>query len=201
MAVQPAIQPEVSTPPHRRLFTVDEYYRMGDIGIIEPEERTELIEGVIYQMAPIGNHHSYIVNKLNEIFVRQYAHLAQVSPQNPVRFNNRSEPQPDLVLVKRNDPKYSKQHPAPEDVMLIVEVSGSSLTFDHKTKLPLYAKAGIPELWIVDIEKQKVEKYTDPYSTQYRGKVVYSSNDKISINAFSDIAIHLNGIFPISDSR
>jgi Uma2 family endonuclease len=146
--------------PERYRFTVEEYHRMGEAGILGPEDRVELIDGDIVTMSPIGFRHANIVTNLTELFVDRRAGRFRVSPQNPLGIGERSEFQPDLVLIKGDEPLGHQ--PSPADVVLVVEVSDTTLRFDLSVKLPRYARAGVPEVWIVDVARDAIERYTNP---------------------------------------
>ncbi len=148
--------------PRRHWLTVDDYYRMAEVGILDPEARVELIDGEIIDMAPPGSPHAATVHYLNEVFVRAVEGRATVLVQNPVRLSRYSEPQPDLALLRRRDDFYRERHPQPDDVLLIVEVAASSLRFDRKKKTPLYARHGIPEIWLVDLGGRRLVRYRAP---------------------------------------
>ena len=145
--------------PAKRKLTVDEYNRMGEAGILGPDERVELLDGELYTMAPIGEGHIGGVIGLTFLFNRHLLGRALVSVQNPVRLSNVSEPEPDLVLLQPRDDFYRTMKPRPEDVLLLVEVADSSLAHDRDTKLPQYAAAGIPEAWLVNLVDRRIEVY------------------------------------------
>lgn len=151
----------------RRKLDVTEYHRMGAAGILTEEDRVELIEGEIVAMVPIGSDHSSTVARLTRLFVRAAGDRAVVWPQNPVRLSVHSEPQPDVVLLRPREDDYEGRTPGPEDVLLLVEVSGSSLRYDRGVKLPLYAQHGIREVWIVDLAGRAVEVHRDPAGEGY----------------------------------
>lgn len=165
----------------RRAFDVHEYHRMAEAGILNEDDRVELIEGEIVQMSPIGSRHQGCVNRLTTILVEFAARRYVVSVQGPVRLNERSEPQPDLALLKVRPDSYSSSHPTPDDVLLLIEVSETSADYDREMKLPLYAGAGIAEVWIVDLEAQIIEAHANPRRDAYetvttarRGQIVVS---------------------------
>ncbi len=189
MAMQAAIQQEISAPPAKRLFNVDEYYRMGEVGIFQPGERVELIEGEIYTMAPVGKLHNSIVLRFNRIFSRLFSQQAIVSVQSPIRLNNQAEPEPDIALLRLDDDLYAQSLPAQEDVYLLVEVSGKSLPFDRNTKLPLYAQHNIPEVWIVDVNKNTIEKLTTPKNGEYTKTAAFKKGGSITVDAFPEIEV------------
>jgi Uma2 family endonuclease len=158
----------MSVELQRRRFTVGEYYAMADAGILTEDDRVELIEGEIVQMAAIGSHHAACVDRLNRMLVQQAGEAAVVRVQNPVRLSDLTEPQPDFALLRARDDFYAARHPGPADTLLVIEVSHTTLGYDREIKLPLYALAGIPEVWIVNVEDGEVEVYRDPAGPQYR---------------------------------
>jgi Uma2 family endonuclease len=150
----------------RHLWTVDEYHRMGEVGLLDADARVELIEGEIVEMAPIGDAHAAAANRLTRLLVLAVGERGIVAVGNPVRLSPRSEPQPDFsVLRPRAD--YQTRGPRPEDVMLAVEVSDTTLQRDRQVKLTLYASVGIREFWIVNLEAREVEIYRSPTGDTY----------------------------------
>jgi Uma2 family endonuclease len=152
----------------RRLFTIDEYDEMVDRGVFKPEERLELINGEIIEMAPIGVRHAGCVTNLTTLFHEQLGRNVVVWAQNPVELPNNSEPQPDVVLLKRRDVPYIQKRPVAEDVLLLVEVSDTTLGYDRDVKLPMYAQSGIPEVWIVNLQEDVIELYSSPSAGAYQ---------------------------------
>jgi len=150
----------------RRRFDVHEYHRMAEVGILHEDDRVELIEGEIVEMAAIGTRHFTCVNQLNKLLMRAVGDEAIVSVQNPVRLDENSEPQPDLAVIRTRD--YRVSLPGPEDVRLLIEISDTTLAYDRNVKLPLYAQAGIPEVWIVDLTNETIERQTNPSGEDYR---------------------------------
>ena len=158
----------MTTVPAKHLFTVAEYEQMGEAGIFGENHRLELIEGEIIEMSPIGRRHAAIVRILNNVLTRLLgADEAVVDAQNPVVLSEISEPQPDIVLLKPRPDLYADGHPSPEDVLLVIEVADSSLAFDRNVKAPLFARCGIPEVWIVDVNGAAVEVCRDPSAEGY----------------------------------
>jgi Uma2 family endonuclease len=151
----------------KRLFTVDEYYQMAEAGILMEDDRVELLEGEVVEMTPIGRRHAACVNRLNRLFSRQVGEHAIVSIQNPVHLSEYSEPQPDLALLQPRPDFYAQAHPGTEDVLLVVEVAETSADSDRNVKVPLYARAGIPEVWLVDLAEECVEIYRKPSPRGY----------------------------------
>jgi Uma2 family endonuclease len=156
-----------SSLPPRHPIDVDAYYRMAEEGLLAPEARVELIEGEIVEMPPIGSHHAARVNRLARAFHGVLCGQALLSTRSPLLLSRFSEPQPDLALLKVRDDEYEESHPGAEEVLLIVEVSDSSLRFDRNTKIPLYAKHQIPEVWIVDLQGRQLLVHRTPADGGY----------------------------------
>jgi Uma2 family endonuclease len=154
--------------PARHRLDVGAYYRMAEAGILSHPERVELIDGDIFDMNPIGSPHAAVTRRLEQRFARAVADgIVLVSVQNPLRLDAYNEPQPDFVALPPRPDAYAAAHPAAADALLLVEVSDSSLDHDRKTKLPVYAKFGVPEVWIVDLSGNAVEVYRNPTEGRY----------------------------------
>ena len=143
----------VSIP--RRKFTVSEYYRMAKAGILGEDDRVELLDGEIIQMSPIGPPHGGTVNRVNRLFGRLVGNRALVAVQNPVRLDTHSEPEPDIALLTPRTDDYARSHPRPGDVLLIVEVADTTAIIDRRIKLPLYARSGIAEVWLLVLNRTR----------------------------------------------
>src|SRR5947209_6096311 len=152
----------------RHSFTVEEFERMGEARIFPPDARLELIEGEIYDMSPIGSPHAACVKSLSALFHRLFGGTLTIGAQDPIRLNDFSEPQPDVVLLRRRDDFYRSGHPTPADVLLVVEVADTTVGTDSEVKVPLYARAGIPEVWLANIPDGRIEVYSDPSGHSYR---------------------------------
>lgn len=152
-------------PRHR--LTVQEYYRMAEVGLLAPDARVELIEGEIIDMAPIGSRHAATVNRLARLLNAAVNDLAVVSVQAPIRLGERSEPQPDLALLKPRADFYAQSHPTPADVLLVIEVSDTTLRYDRSVKVPLYARHGVPEVWVIDLEGNLIHFFRSPSGEAY----------------------------------
>ncbi len=156
------------TEVRRHRFTVEEYHRMAEVGLLAEDDRVELIEGEIIEMAPIGSRHHACVMRLDELLRNPRVPEGYiVSVQGPVRLDEGNELQPDLALLRRRHDFYAEELPKPGDVLLIIEVSETTLAYDRGVKLPRYARAGVPEVWIVDLEGRKVELYSAPSAEGY----------------------------------
>lgn len=177
--------------PRRHRLTVDDYYRMAEVGILHPEARVELIDGDIIDMAPPGSPHAATVMYLTEVLMRAVGDRASVLAQNPVRLSQYSEPQPDVALLKRRDDFYRERHPRADDVLLIVEVAASSLRFDRDKKLPLYARHGIPEMWLVDLGGRRLVRYRAPQQGSYTLVDEPDLGHALEVSALSGVAVDL----------
>ena len=178
----------------KRRFSIDEYYRMAEAGILSEDDRVELIEGEIIKMAPIGSRHAACVRRLDTLFNRLVSQTALISVQSPVRLSNFSEPQPDISLLKPRDDFYSGEHPTPADVLLIIEVSDTSIEYDRDIKIPLYATSLIPEVWLVNLIKDIVEIYRDPRSGIYREVHYATRGETVNPQTNPNLAINVDAI-------
>ncbi len=176
----------------RRRFTVYDYHRMAEAGILHEDDRVELIEGEIVEMTAIGTRHFTCVNTLTRLLVSLAGNEAIVSVQNPVRLDGQTEPQTDLAIIRARD--YRRSLPGPEDVLLLIEVSDTTLAYDRDVKLPLYARAGIPEGWIVDLSNGVVERHTNPSGDIYRHVEKVRRGQEISSAALPGLAVVTNAI-------
>jgi Uma2 family endonuclease len=158
----------MTAQPARHHFTVHDYYRMARAGILHEDDRVELIEGEVIEMPPIGSHHTAIVERLNWLF-SQKLDLTQtlIRVQDPVRLSPDTEPQPDIALVPFREDFYRLRHPGPDELLLVIEVADSSLAYDQDIKVPLYARSGVPEIWVVDVASSAVDIFRQPQANGY----------------------------------
>lgn len=175
----------------RHKLDVDEYQRMAEAGILHEDDRVELIDGEIIDMAPIGSDHAGTVNGLNRALVLSCGERAIVSVQNPVRLDRLNEPEPDFALLRPRPDFYRGAHPGASDVLLLVEVSDTSLRFDRRVKLPLYARFGIPEVWIVDLHARVLEAHSGPANGAYTQVRTCRPADVLALSAAPDIELEL----------
>jgi Uma2 family endonuclease len=182
--------------PHRYAFTADEYFRMGEAGVFPPEARVELIEGEIVEMAPIGSPHAGTVNILTRAFVLLAGDRAIVSVQNPLIVSDRSVPQPDVAVLGARATSYTDAHPTAADVFLVVEVSDTTARFDRSIKVPLYARAGIQEAWVVDVNAKVVHVYREPEAGGYRTTRTVAVGGEVALRALPDVRIAVGDLFP-----
>jgi Uma2 family endonuclease len=158
----------MATEIAKKLFTVHDYHKMGDAGILRPDDRVELIRGEIVEMSPIGPRHNGAINRANRALVSIVGDATIVGVQGSIRLDLYSEPQPDFCLLRYRDDFYSTKHATPEDILLILEVSDSSLNYDRKVKVKLYAEVAVPEYWIANLQADCLVTYCDPAGGTYQ---------------------------------
>lgn len=180
--------------PHHR-WTVTEYHRMGEVGLLNEDSRIELIQGELIEMAPIGSPHGGEVKYLNNKLAVLLHGKAIVSVQDPISLGGYAEPQPDIALLRWRDDFYRRSNPHAEDILLIIEVSDSTVRYDREVKIPLYASHGIPEVWLLDIQQQQLEIYRDPADGQYRQRYNLRTGSVAPILC-PDAVINLAEVFP-----
>ncbi len=179
----------------RRLFTVDEYCLMLEAGILHEDDRVELLEGEIVEMAPVGSRHAGTVKRFVSLLYRRIAaEQATISVQDPIRLSETSEPQPDIALLRPRDDFYAASHPTSEDIFLIIEVADTSAEADRELKLPLYAQAGIAEVWIVDLNSDTVGVYQAPASGRYVERRSIARGESVSPGAFPAVLLTVDEI-------
>lgn len=179
------------TPPPRPI-TVDEYYAMDRTGLLEPDARVELIEGEVVHMPPIGSRHGSTVDFLDHLLDRAIGDRARVRCQLPVRLGSISEPVPDIAVVRSRSDRYSRSHPTATDVILLVEVSHSTLRYDNNVKVPLYARYGIPDVWIVDLKKRQLHTFRSPSEGHYRDIASTANPGETAVPGMLDVIVDLS---------
>ena len=181
--------------PAPRKFTVAEYYRLGEAGILQDDERVELINGEIVLMAPIGDLHAMEVRQATRVLYNNVADSLIVSVQNPVRLDASFEPQPDVALLRFRDDNYTS-HPTASDILLVIEVSDSSLSYDRTTKIPAYAAAMVVECWLLNLPDDCLEKFTVPGPNGYGQHSVHRRGEIIAPVALPDLNISVDDLLP-----
>jgi Uma2 family endonuclease len=184
----------LTLPRHK--LSLEDYYKMGEAGILGEDSRVELIEGELIDMAPIGSRHVRAVNILTELLVPQARGVAVVSVQNPVSLPPDNGPQPDIALLKPRADNYGDSLPAAQDVLLIIEVADTTARYDREVKAALYARHGIQEFWLVDVQGKAVEIYQEPGSKGYRKLLRPESVETISPVSLPDVHVPLGEIWP-----
>ncbi len=179
--------------PTQRPFSVGDYRRMADAGVIGPDERLELVEGEIIRMNPIGRPHANCVNRLTRLFVSGLGERAIVQIQNPVRLGDLTEVQPDVSVIRSGWDE--RDHPGPTDIVLLIEVADSSLRFDREVKVPLYSRAGIDEVWLVDLAGRAVEVYRRAAgATGFDAPALLAPGDTVAVPGFPDVALEVSDL-------
>jgi Uma2 family endonuclease len=174
----------------RHRFTIDQYHRMIETGILTQDDRVELIEGEIIEMAPIGSRHASVVDRINRLLVTRLGDRAIVRVQGPILLPTEvSEPEPDVAVLRPRPDFYRAGHPQPGDVLLVVEVADTTVEPDRRWKLPLYARAGLREAWLVDVNAERLEVYGEPAPAGYRRRRVLARGEAAVLEALAGLAI------------
>ncbi len=183
---------EETEQPTRRRFTVDEYLKLAEVGILAEDDRVELLEGEVVEMSPIGSRHAAYVDRLDESVHDQLPRSASiVRVPGPVQFGEYGHLQPDLAVLRFRDDYYAQSHPGPADVLLLVEVADSSLEYDRNVKLPLYSRSGVPEAWLVDIPAGAVERHTEPSEEGYGRMVRVRGERSLESTTLPDLVLNV----------
>lgn len=176
-------------------FTRDEYHRMAQTGILPPDARVELINGEILEMSPIGRRHKVSVDRLTDIFAPALQGKAIVRVQSSIVLSDGQEPEPDITVLRYRDDFYGESDETPADILLIIEVADTSEGYDRRTKGPLYARYGIPELWIADVNRDRLTVYRDPTPDGYATTHVLSPGQSVSPLAFPSLSVPVTAVF------
>jgi Uma2 family endonuclease len=174
----------------RHRFTVEDYHRMGEAGILPEDNRLELISGDVVVREPIGAYHAGTVARLIRLWTSRVGDRAILNIQNPVQFPREdSELQPDVMLLRPREDFYTTAHPQAADVLLLIEVADTTLRLDRRVKIPLYARAGVREVWLVDLTTARLEIYRDPLGDRYGDPRVFMRGEHVSPEAFPDLSL------------
>ena len=169
----------------RRLLTVDDYHKMIEAGIFTKNDHVELLNGEIIKMSPVKSSHSGKVNRIQTLLVRLLLDKAIISVQNPITIQPLSEPEPDICVLKVRDDYYENSHPKGEDVILLIEVSDTTLQKDKTIKADLYARGGVSDYWIIDIKAQSIECHSNPHNGKFKSIELKDGDDKMTIPHFN----------------
>ena len=183
-------------PQKQHRFSVKEYYRMAETGVLSPDARVELLHGQIIDMSPIGPFHGSVTKQLLQLFAAAAHGRWLLAVQDPLRLDDHSEPEPDLMLLQPVPDFYRQHHPRPEDVFLLIEISDTTLAADQELKLPAYGQAGVAEVWIVNLVEERLEVYREPNITGYVSKQSLSAGDQAAPLAFPDALVNVAALFP-----
>lgn len=187
---------ESERSPEVRLFTVEEYYRMGEAGVFDGDGQIELLAGRIYKLSPKKPLHSAAVGVAGKYLSKCIGEKASVRMQEPIHFDDYSEPEPDVALVKPRTDEYSKSHPTPADCLLLLEASLTTLKHDRSIKSRHYAAAGIKQYLILNLRTRELEDYREPGAEGYRAKYTYSTDESFNLVAFPDTQIKVDELLP-----
>jgi len=180
----------------RRRFTADEYLAMGDAGILRAEDRVELIDGDIVALTPIGRRHVALVNRLNRLLVARLGEEVIVQPQGSLRLDFSTEPQPDLAVLRHRDDFYETgSRPAPDDILLLIEVADTSLRYDLTTKAALYARHGIGEYWVIDLNSDTVIRHLEPADGTYHHIAPVAPDASLAPSRLTSLTLTLTDVF------
>ena len=186
---------DAATPIQRHLLTLDAYHKMDEAGIFHEDDRVELIEGMLIDMAPIGSDHAGQVIQLNAVLNTAFSGRVLVSQQNPIRLGEHSEPQPDVAILRLREDFYRTSHPQPQDILLLIEVSGTTARYDREIKVPLYARHDIPEVWLIDLQHKQLEIYRQPSADGYRQILRPAKDERISPALLADASLAISDLW------
>lgn len=178
----------------RKKFALEEYHQIIASGVLREDYLIEFINGEIFEMSPVGFKHASCVKKINHLFAEKLGSKVIIGVQDPIKLNDNSEPQPDLVLLKPRDDFYAIQHPTPEDIFLLIEVADSSIEYDRTFKIPIYAENKVKEVWLVDLNQNLLEVYQNPQKNYYQNITKLSSEDSLTLSQPEVITIELDRI-------
>lgn len=183
----------------RRRFTVAEYMRMAEVGLLDEDSRIELIWGEIVEMSPIHIAHTSTVKRLISLLAKKLGDRIILGVQDPVQLSDDSLPQPDIAVLRPQDDFYSRQQPGPDDILLLIEVADTSLRYDRQVKSRLYGAAGITDYWIVNLAERQIEVYREPQTDGYRVITRYKPGETLSPLAFVDVNLGTDEILGPND--
>lgn len=182
----------------RRRFSVEEYRRLAAAGILGEDERVELIEGELIEMAPIGSVHASFVGRFTRALEGLGRHAALLWVQNPIALPD-SEPQPDIAILRERADGYERSLPSASDVLLVIEIADASLDYDRDVKIPLYARHGIPEVWLMDVRSRRLEVHRDPGEHGYRMTVRPEAGEALSPQQLPGFRLAVSEVLGASD--
>lgn len=178
----------------KHYFTVSEYERMGATGVFAPDARLELIAGEIIEISPIGSSHAACVDLITSILNEQLSGRAIVRPQNPIVLDDFSEPQPDIAVLRFRADRYRDAHPRSNDVLIVIEISDSTVEKDRNVKLPLYARAGIGEALIFNLPEDQLECFSQPQADGYQEHSILKRGEQFSSATVSGLTLDVETI-------
>jgi Uma2 family endonuclease len=191
----PVIDRYEPPPDIRHRFSVADYHKMGEANVFTEDDRVELIEGELIDMSPIKSPHAGKVTRLIRLLTKVIGEEAIVAAQNPIVLGDYSEPEPDITVLRPRADFYEGSHPRAGDVLLLIEVSDTSLRYDREVKIPLYARSGIPETWLINLPDQQLEIYLQPGAKGYRQELRPTRQETITLSQFPHVAIRIADLF------
>jgi Uma2 family endonuclease len=186
-----------------RLFTASEYQKLAELGVLNEDERLELIEGRIVRVAAKNMNHAFATKRANRLFAKLLGDQVVISVQDPILLNNYSEPEPDIVLAAPPEERYLATHPTPKGIFLVLEIAEDSLAYDRDVKCPLFAENGIVQFCLLNLQSRELEDYREPSSNGYRRKQTYTEEQSFTLVAFPNLSIQVKDLLPplSKDSR
>ncbi|MGI8915094.1 MAG: Uma2 family endonuclease [Chloroflexota bacterium] len=173
-------------------FTADDYHRLADAGILGEDDRVELIDGEIVRMSPVGAQHAGTTKKLNRLFNRTLGDAVVIGVQDPVRLGDDTEPEPDISVLRTRADFYTASLPVPAEILLLIRVADTSLLADRLVKIPRYARAGIPEVWLVDLDHKRIERHAGPAAEGYTDVTVIAEGQSLPSSVVQSVIIRAN---------
>jgi len=191
---------EQELEPQIHLWTVSDYHQMIEAGILDEDDRVELLEGKIVCMSPQRPFHAASVQRSSRLLFKVLSDRAEIRVQLPIILGNDSEPEPDIAVVRLDANEYSFRHPETADIYLLIEVADSTINKDRKQKARIYSKNHVLEYWILDLQKRQVYIFRQPEDGTYREELILNSTDSVTLQAFPDVAIALDAMFAIAQN-
>ena len=188
--------PITQAPFTIRKWTVKEYHKLGEMGFFHPEERVELLSGNIIKMSAKGTAHTSALGRTDRLLQDLFGNLAWVRMQDPIALDDNSEPEPDIALVRIDPFDYATHHPTPSEVYLIIEVADTSLTFDREIKAKAYARSGIADYWVLNVNERQLHVFREPAENGYQSELILGENGSISPLLFPTVNIAIQAMLP-----
>ena len=179
-----------------RQFTVEEYRRMGEVGVFRSDERVELLYGGVYEMSPKGKKHVVSTTRANDCFRKHLGNRVIVRSQDPIKLGEHSEPEPDVALLAPDEQEYLERDPTPQEILYVLEIADTTLAKDRTIKAQLYAQAGLIQYGILNVNTRELEDYRDPDADGYRTKHTYRADESFTLVAFPEVRITISELLP-----
>ncbi|MEQ8469060.1 MAG: Uma2 family endonuclease [Coleofasciculus sp. E1-EBD-02] len=191
------VMPKTQPPVKLRLWTIEEYHRMAEVGILQPDESVELIAGqIIKKMSPQGSPHAASIRRTDRVFSHRLTEQVLIQKQLPIQLNDRSEPEPDVAIVRVDPLDYADHHPLASDIYLIIEVADTSLQIDCQIKARDYAQSGIADYWVLDLKHRQLHVFRQPTPDGYQSEVILAEDASVSPLQFPSCTITVSELLP-----